>query len=84
MFPYRAVAARAPYGVVGEYCPPVIPYVLLFTMTAVRLMFLRAAWMKWLPPMAMASPSPMMTMTWSFGFASLMPVAKVRARPCVV
>ncbi len=47
-------------------------------------MLRRAAWMRWLPPMAVASPSPEMTTTSFSGLASLMPVAKVRARPWVV
>ncbi len=40
--------------------------------------FLLAACIKWLPPMADASPSPVTTMTLSSGFAILMPVAKGR------
>src|SRR5674476_741274 len=53
-------------------------------MMAVRFRLRRAAWIKWLPPMAVASPSPMTTITWSLGLASLTPVAKVKARPWVV
>ncbi len=47
-------------------------------------MFRRAAWMKWFPPMAVASPSPVTTMTVRSGRAIFTPVAKVIARPCVV
>ena len=47
-------------------------------------MFRRAAWMKWLPPMAVRSPSPENTVTVSSGFASFSPVANGKARPCVV
>ena len=32
--------------------------------------------MKWLPPIAVQSPSPVMTITFSSGLAILMPVAK--------
>jgi hypothetical protein len=47
----------------------------LFTQMIVISIFLRAAWMKWFPPMAKRSPSPLYTTTFSFGFASLRPVA---------
>ena len=57
---------------------------LLLKMMVVRSMLRRQAWMKWLPPMAVASPSPVMTMTFSSGCASLMPVAKGSARPWAV
>ena len=44
----------------------------------------RIAWMKWLPPMASASPSPVMIHTISSGRETLMPEAKDGARPCSV
>ena len=40
--------------------------------------------MKWFPPIAVASPSPLTTMTRLSGFAILIPVANPSARPCVV
>ena len=40
--------------------------------------------MKWFPPMAAVSPSPMVVMTVSSGRIILMPVAKARTRPWVV
>jgi len=46
-------------------------------------MLRRAAWMKWLPPMPIRSPSPEITATVSSGRPSLRPVAKGSARPCV-
>ena len=51
---------------------------------AVISIFRRAACMKWLPPMARASPSPMGTKRVSSGLESFTPVAKARARPCRV
>ena len=51
---------------------------------AVSLILRRAAWMKWLPPMANASPSPIGTMTCRSGRDILMPVAKASALPCSV
>ena len=47
-------------------------------------MFRRQPWMKWLPPMAARSPSPVKTTTLRFGFAILTPVANAMARPWVV
>ena len=47
-------------------------------------MFRRQAWMKWFPPIAVASPSPLTTRTCLSGFAILIPVAKPSARPWVV
>ena len=44
-------------------------------------MLRRMAWMKWLPPMASASPSPQACQTVSQGFATLMPVETAVARP---
>ncbi len=38
--------------------------------------------MKWLPPMASESPSPVVTHTASLGLATLTPVATALARPC--
>ena len=38
--------------------------------------------MKWLPPMASESPSPVVTQTLSRGLATLTPVATAFARPC--
>ena len=52
--------------------------------TTVRSMFRRQAWMKWLPPIAARSPSPVKTTTWSVGSASFTPVANASARPWVV
>jgi len=43
--------------------------------------FRRSAWMRWLPPMDSASPSPVTTHTDSFGFAVATPVAMAGARP---
>ena len=40
--------------------------------------------MKWLPPMASASPSPVTTQIWSSGRDSLRPAAKEGARPWIV
>jgi hypothetical protein len=56
----------------------------LFTTTASMPMLRRMAWTRWLPPIAMASPSPMTVMTVMSGWASLMPVANAVARPWVV
>ena len=47
-------------------------------------MFLLAACMKWFPPIANRSPSPLITATCSSGFASFIPVARAIGRPCVV
>ena len=47
-------------------------------------MLRRMAWMKWLPPMASASPSPVTTQTISSGRETLSPEAKEGARPCSV
>ena len=41
----------------------------------------RMAWMKWLPPMASASPSPVTTQTDSSGRAIFSPLAIAGARP---
>ncbi len=56
----------------------------LFINTYVMSMLRRQAWMKWFPPMAVRSPSPLYTTTLSSGFASFRPVANGIARPCVV
>ena len=47
-------------------------------------MLRRMAWMKWLPPMASASPSPVTIQTMSSGRDTLSPEAKEGARPCSV
>jgi len=47
-------------------------------------MFLLAAWIKWFPPIARESPSPMGTMAFRLGRESLTPVAKVNALPWIV
>ena len=47
-------------------------------------MFLLAACIKWFPPILVASPSPVTTITSCFGFAVLRPVANANALPCVV
>src|SRR5579884_1249457 len=83
MLPKGEVVVTPPSGVVGASCPPVMPYTSLLNRRHVTSMFLRAAWMRWLPPMARPSPSPVMTMTVSSGRASLRPVAKAGARPWV-
>ena len=57
---------------------------LLLKMMVVKSMLRRLAWMKWLPPIAVASPSPVMTSTFSSGCASLIPVANGSALPCAV
>jgi len=44
----------------------------------------RSVWMKWLPPMASASPSPVAIHTSSSGRASFRPVAIAGARPWMV
>jgi hypothetical protein len=44
----------------------------------------RMVWMKWLPPMARASPSPVITHTISSGRDTFSPEAKEGARPCSV
>ena len=44
----------------------------------------RIVWMKWLPPMASASPSPVITHTISSGRETFSPEAKDGARPCSV
>ena len=49
-----------------------------------RSMLRRIAWMKWLPPMASASPSPVMIHTISSGRETFRPEAKDGARPCSV
>ena len=41
----------------------------------------RQAWMKWFPPIAAASPSPVMTMARSSGRARSAPVATAGALP---
>ena len=41
----------------------------------------RIAWMKWFPPIASASPSPVTTQTISSGRETLSPEAKEGARP---
>ena len=57
--PNGEVVAFAPMGVVGVTWPPVIPYVMLLTQMTVMSTLRRAAWKKWLPPMAKRSPSPL-------------------------
>ena len=47
-------------------------------------MFLRAACIRWFPPIDVASPSPVTTITSCFEFAIFSPVANAMARPCVV
>ena len=44
-------------------------------------MLRRSAWMRWLPPIDSASPSPVMTHTSRSGRAMAMPVAMAGARP---
>ena len=56
----------------------------LFSTMTVMSMLRRQAWMKWFPPMAVASPSPLTTMTFLSGRDIFRPVAKGSARPCVV
>ena len=56
----------------------------LLNISILMSMLRRMAWMKWLPPMASASPSPVTTQTCSSGRESLSPVAKDGARPCRV
>ena len=53
----------------------------LLNIRSFRSRFRRIAWMKWLPPMASASPSPVMIHTISSGRETLMPEAKDGARP---
>src|SRR5665811_634767 len=47
----------------------------LLSTTAVMSTLRRAAWMRWLPPMAAQSPSPITTTTCRLGSATLAPVA---------
>ena len=47
-------------------------------------MFLLAACIRWLPPIAKRSPSPLITATFNLGLAIFTPVANAIARPCVV
>jgi hypothetical protein len=47
----------------GEADRSSFPYILLLMMMVVISLLRRAAWMKWLPPIAALSPSPVMTMT---------------------
>ena len=56
----------------------------LLNMTSFMSRLRRIAWMKWLPPMASASPSPVTIHTISSGRDTLMPEAKDGARPCSV
>ena len=56
----------------------------LLKSSSFRSMFRRMAWMKWLPPMASASPSPVTIQTISSGRETLSPEAKDGARPCSV
>ena len=56
----------------------------LLNTSAVTSMLRRAAWIRWLPPIATQSPSPMMTMTLRPGSAALAPVATASARPWAV
>ena len=56
---------------------------LLFMTMAVMSMLRRQAWMKWFPPMAVQSPSPITSTTVSSGRCSLIPVANARERPWV-
>jgi len=79
--PPGVVAVRAPGGVVAECWPPVMPKLKLLSTSTVRPMFRRAAASRWAPPIPVP-PSPMMTITFSSGRASLMPVAYVMLRPC--
>ena len=44
-------------------------------------MFLLMAWMKWFPPMAKASPSPLTCQMQRSGLATFIPVAIAVARP---
>ncbi len=78
--PPGVVEVTAPVGVVVECWPPVIPKLKLLNTSRVSPMLRRAAVRKCAPPMPVP-PSPMMTITWSSGRASLIPVAYVKLRP---
>ena len=56
----------------------------LLNSSILRSRFRRIAWMKWLPPMASASPSPVTIHTCSSGRETLRPEANDGARPCSV
>ena len=43
----------------------------------------RSAWMRWLPPIDSASPSPVTTQTLTSGLVSATPVAMAGARPWI-
>ena len=47
-------------------------------------MLRRRAWIRWLPPMDRASPSPVAIQTVRSGCTHLMPVANAGARPWIV
>ena len=47
----------------------------------VRFTLRRSAWMRWLPPIDSASPSPVITHTSRSGRATATPVAMAGARP---
>ena len=72
--PRRVVAVIAPWGVVTECSPPVMPKLKLLKTSTVTPMFRRAALIRWCPPMPQP-PSPMRTITLRSGLASLMPLA---------
>ena len=53
----------------------------LLNTTTVKSILRLAAWIKWLPPIALMSPSPASTITLSSGLDILIPVAKAIALP---
>src|SRR6516162_10330418 len=76
-----SVLLLKPSGDVGEVCFLVRPYTSLSMTTSVILMFLRAVWVKWLPPMENASPSQLKAKTCRSGRDRETPLAKASARP---
>ena len=73
-----------PISEVGEYWPLVSPYTLLLKSRIFRSTLRRSAWIRWLPPIESASPSPVTTQTERSGRASRSPVAIAGARPWIV
>src|SRR5215469_2519515 len=72
-----------PCSEVGEYWPLVSPYIRLLKSRILILTLRRRAWIRWLPPIDRASPSPVMTQTERSGREAASPVAIAGARPWI-
>jgi hypothetical protein len=55
----------------------------LLNIKILRFTFRRSAWIRWLPPIDSASPSPVTTHTVRSGLAVAIPVASAGARPWI-